>query len=376
VDKNNLNTLIRHFSPTWYASVMGTGGFANVLYLLSANFIFLKIIAQSLFFLNLCLFLVLIIPWTLRWFLHFDKLIEDLSHPIMSNFFPTMPVGGLVLGTNFFLIGKDFFSHESIIFIGNILWLNGVILCLIFAVLVTYNMVVKEKIEPEFINFSWYIPPVATIVVPLLGNMVARSNINTNIDYARAVNFTDIIFFGIGLALFVTLNSILLNRFIAHKLPGSIATPTFWIILGPIGVGTVSLLGIADVSASLKIIEPAGLGTINFMSAIFWSFGVWAFLLVVLITLKYLKSERAIPFTLSWWAFIFPLAAYTLSSFSIYQYCKVEYVYWYTVLLATLLAFLWILTFVSSIYGTFSGKYLFPKQIKQVNVAMTNKALK
>nr|WP_245523263.1 C4-dicarboxylate ABC transporter [Thermodesulfobium narugense] len=310
----------------------------------------------------------------LRWFLHINNLLEDLSHPITSNFFPTMPVGGLVLGTNFFLIGKDFFTHDSIVFIGNILWLNGVILCLIFGVLVTYNMVVKEKIEPEFINFSWYIPPVSTIVVPLLGSMVARSYININIDYARAINFTDIIFFGIGLSLFILLNSILLNRFIVHRLPGSVATPTFWIILGPIGVGTLSLLGIADVSKSLNIIESAGLETINFMVAIFWSFGVWAFLLVALITLKYLKGERKIPFTLSWWAFIFPLAAYTLSCYSIYQYCKVEYVFWYTLVLAALLAFLWILTFISSIYGTFSGKYLFPTYEKQVSTA--NKALK
>lgn len=372
--ENDFNSLIKHFSPAWFASVMGTGGFANVLYSLSSHFTFLKIIAQSLFFLNIFLFLILIIPWVLRWFLHINKLLEDLSHPIMSNFFPTMPVGGLVLGTNFFLIGKDFFSHESIVFIGNILWLNGVILCLIFGVIVTYNMVVKEKIEPEFINFSWYIPPVATIVVPLLGNMVARSYLNTNIDYARTVNFTDIIFFGIGLSLFVMLNSILLNRFIVHKLPGSVATPTFWIILGPIGVGTLSLLGIADVSASLNIIGSEGLRVINFMGAMFWSFGVWAFLLVVLITMKYLKSKRNIPFTLSWWAFIFPLAAYTLSSYSIYQYCKVEYVYWYTLFLATLLAFLWTLTFISSIYGTFSGKYLFPKQIQQLSAA--NKASK
>jgi tellurite resistance protein TehA-like permease len=223
-------------------------------------------------------------------------------------------------------------------------------------------MVVKEKIEPEFINFSWYIPPVATIVVPLLGNMVAKSYIYSNINYARAINFTDIIFFGIGLSLFVLLNSILLNRFIVHKLPGSITTPTFWIILGPIGVGTISLFGLADVSASLNIIETSGLQVIDFMGAIFWSFGVWTFLLVILITLRYLKSERSIPFTLSWWAFIFPLAAYTLSSFTIFQYCKVQYVYWYTVALATLLAFLWILTFISTIHGTLSGRYLFPQK--------------
>nr|WP_245523276.1 hypothetical protein [Thermodesulfobium narugense] len=48
--ENDFNSLIKHFSPAWFASVMGTGGFVNVLYILSAHFGFLKIIAQFLFF--------------------------------------------------------------------------------------------------------------------------------------------------------------------------------------------------------------------------------------------------------------------------------------------------------------------------------------
>ena len=54
--ENDFNSLIKHFSPAWFASVMGTGGFANVLYSLSPHFTSLKIIAQSLFFLNIFLF--------------------------------------------------------------------------------------------------------------------------------------------------------------------------------------------------------------------------------------------------------------------------------------------------------------------------------
>jgi C4-dicarboxylate transporter/malic acid transport protein. len=100
-EKISFNDVVRHFSPAWYASVMGTGGLANVLYMLSGKMTILKPLSVVVFWLNILLFLLLIGPWTARWFLHFDKLKDDLRHPVMSNFFVTMPVGGLILGTNF-----------------------------------------------------------------------------------------------------------------------------------------------------------------------------------------------------------------------------------------------------------------------------------
>lgn len=89
------------------------------------------------------------------------------------------------------------------------------------------------------------------------------------------------------------------------------AAPTFWIILGPIGVGTLSLMGIADSSKLLGLIS--SVDAIKMLSLILWGFGLWAFVLTLAITIKYMRND-GVPFTLSWWAFIFPLAAYTLSS--------------------------------------------------------------
>ncbi|EGD52157.1 C4-dicarboxylate transporter/malic acid transport protein [Thermoanaerobacter ethanolicus JW 200] len=353
------NCIIRHFSPAWYASVMGTGGFANVLYLLSAEMPFLKPVAIALFFLNIFLFLIFIIPWVGRWFLHFDKLIEDLKHPVMSNFFVTMPVGGLILGTNFFMIGKEYFSMAFIVTLSTILWIYGVALALIFGVFVTYNMMITEGIGPELTNYSWYITPVASIVVPLLGNLLVKVYAAKNMELAKLINITDIVFYGIGLMLFVILSSIILNRFINHAMPHAMATPTFWIILGPIGVGTVSLMGIADASKEIGLILVAD--SLKMLSLILWGFGLWAFVLTVIITIKYLM-EGGIPFSLSWWAFIFPLSAYTLSAFNVFMYTKIQLIYWYTVLLAILLAILWISTFIKSLIGTLNGTLLVPPE--------------
>jgi len=208
------------------------------------------------------------------------------------------------LEQTFFVIGKEYFSMAFIVTLGTILWIYGVALALVFGVFVTYNMMITENIGPELTNYSWYITPVASIAVSLLGNLLVNAYVIKNIELAKLINIIDIIFYGIGLMLFVILSSIILNRFISHTMPHAMATPTFWIILGPIGVGTVSLMGVADASKEIRLILVAD--SLKMLSLILWGFGLWAFVLTVIITIKYLM-KGGIPFSLSWWAFIFPL---------------------------------------------------------------------
>lgn len=351
------NCISRYFSPGWYAAVMGTGGFANVLYLLSGGLPFLKSLAVGLFFLNIFIFLVFLTPWVARWLFHFDMLKEDLKNPILSNFFVTMPVGGLILGTNFFIIGKEYFSMNFIVILGTILWIFSVLLALFFGVFVIYKIMMSESIRPEQINYSWFITPVASIAIPLLGNFLVVAYMDKNIEFAKFINIIDIIYYGIGFTLFVILSSIILNRFIIHKMPDSMATPTFWIILGPIGVGTVSLMGIADVSKKLGLIM--SVDGLNMLSLFLWGFGLWALIITIVITIKDIRG-KGIPFSISWWAFIFPLSAYTLSSINVYEFTKIQAIYWYTVLLTVLLTTLWGITFIKSLIGIINGKLLIP----------------
>jgi C4-dicarboxylate transporter/malic acid transport protein len=356
-EKISLNNIIRHFSPAWYASVMGTGGLANVMFALSAKIEGLKPISVILWVFNIFLFVLFIVPWFARWFMHFDKVKEDLKHPMMSNFFVTMPVGALILGTNFFVIGKDYFSMGFITGLGMVFWIFCALSALGFGIFVIYNMMTSKGVSPELMNFSWLIPPVASIVVPLLGNPLIKAYATTNAALAGFLNLADICFLGIGLMLFLILSPMLISRFISYKMPPSMVTPTFWIILGPIGVGTLSFMGIADSSELLNWLNSADV--IKFLALIIWGFGLWAIFLTVSITIRYLK-QGGIPFSLSWWAFIFPLAAYTLSSINVYQMLKIGAVLWYSVILAILLAVLWIGTLARSLMGVFSGRLLVP----------------
>ncbi len=349
--------LVRHFSPAWYASVMGTGGLANVLYTLGMKRPFLRPLAIGLWWLNILLFLLLIGPWIVRWFRHFDSLLVDLKHPVMSNFFVTMPVGALVLGTNFFMMGKAYFSASFISGLGLALWVFDVALTLFFGVFVVYNLMAAEKIEPELTNFSWFITPVASIIIPLLGGPLAQAYAPRHLSLAKTIGLVDLIFFGTGLILFFVFCSILIDRFIKHPMPQAMVTPTFWIILGPVGIGTISLLGLADSAGLFGL--PAAADALKMAAVIFWGFGFWAFLLTVVISIKYLKNG-GIPFSLSWWAFIFPLAAYVLSCLKVYNLTGAGAVMWYAGLLTLILAVLWVATFLRSLIGAVSGRLFLP----------------
>lgn len=359
----NDDSLVRHFSPAWFAASMGTGGLANLIYQLSNNLEFLKIIAYILWGLNAIMFISFLIPWILRWFLHIDRLMEDMRHPVMSNFFVTMPVAAIILATNFLTMGGSFLSTDFIYDLSLILWIFGITTTLILSIYVTYNMVASDGITPEVANFSWFITPVASVVVPMLGNPLVGHYMMFNPELAKFINLMDLSFFGIGMLLFLILSAIVLNRFIFHKLPHIMMLPTFWIILGPIGVGTISLFGLASVNASIGyLLSP---NTFQVLGVILWGFGFWAFGIVIFITAKYLFSGK-LPFTLSWWAFIFPLVAYTLSSLLVYHYTNSTFIYIYTIFLTLVLISLWLLTLIQTIIGIYTKKLLLPaKPIKQ-----------
>ena len=98
--------IIKNFAPSWFASIMGTGILA-ITSLFYARYIpFLKNVSNALFYFNVVFFFILLIPWILRWIFFRRQALDDLEHPVLSNFYATIAIGMLVLAANFIVIGK------------------------------------------------------------------------------------------------------------------------------------------------------------------------------------------------------------------------------------------------------------------------------
>jgi len=120
--KIEFSEIVKHFLRL-VCLFMGTGGLANLLYLLSSSLAFLKPIALILFWLNIVLF------WyncsmVLRWFIHFNSLLSDFKHPMISNF--SWPCRRPRLSWELIsLLSKRIFRRRFIDGLGLVMWIVG-----------------------------------------------------------------------------------------------------------------------------------------------------------------------------------------------------------------------------------------------------------
>lgn len=126
--------------------------------------------------------------------------------------------------------------------------------------------------------------------------------------------------FGVGFLLFIFVGSIIYHRYTYHELPISRLAPTFMIGLAPtsiIVIILVKLMGAVE-NISFDIKQSLILPIIKIISIMMWGYSVWWFILACILLLYYLRN-RDHPFVFGWWAYTFPMAAFTISNGALYH---------------------------------------------------------
>lgn len=334
-----MNIFIKNFSPSWFASVMGTGILAITSLNYSQYLPFLADVARVLFYFNIALFFVLFIPWTLRWFLFKKEALEDLQHPVISNFYPTFAVALLVLAVNFIVIGHN-------LFVGSLFWLAGAISTIFFGVLIPFIMYKGEHVALDHINAAWFIPPVGLIVMPIAGSLLIPHYDGVMQELIIFINYFG---WGAGFFIYLSLLAICMYRFILHHPLPNTLVPTIWITLGPIGAGIIALVNLIKNSPFITISEPFFV-----FAFIFWGSGIWWLLIAILMTIHYIRTIK-LPYAMSWWAFTFPLGAYVGSCHVVAQIFSLEIVDFIGFGLYLLLVFLWSVTLIKTALAVYHG---------------------
>ncbi|AHF80760.1 TDT family transporter [Thermococcus paralvinellae] len=319
---------VKEFAPSWFASVMGTGALALVSLAYSSKVSILKSVAVGLTYLNTALFFILLVPWVLRWFKYKENALKDLYHPVICHFYGTIAIALLVLSADYLLILKNLTLAKAF-------WLIGMPLTIFFAFLIPYLMFIQERIDIKNVTPAWFIPPVGLIVIPLSGG--ALMNTFSGI-WKEVMVFVNYFAWGAGFFLYLALFAIVMHRFIAHEpLPCGIA-PAIWINLGPIGAGTSTLYMLVKNSEFITMKEP-----FLAFGLIFWGFGIWWFVMAVIMTLHYIRKLN-LPYSLAWWAFIFPLGAYVSATHNVALAFGIDIIDSFGFVLYWLLFGLWLVT--------------------------------
>lgn len=355
------NEISQHFAPGWFASVMGTAILAI------AIFVFRKFVPFAyelqLFFITIAilLFLTLLIPWLTRWLKYPQAVRKDLAHPVSAAFFPTMPISLLVLGIALEKTPLAFLPESASRNILLILWIAGSAGILLFALSILSTFFHMEKIKWEAATLGWLIPPVSALLVPILGSSLAVYF--STPPWGNIIFFTSLMFLGVGSLLFLLVMGTVFTRYIFYALPPAQLTPTLWVGIAPTSILTIVILKLTKPTQTIFAASPQTMEVFDLLakmgSITLWGFALFWLTLALLVTLK-THRQSPLPFALSWWAFIFPVGAFTVASGILYQAVPFALFLWAGLAALIGLLALWLITMGRTLRGAWQGSLFLP----------------
>ena len=309
---------LRGFHPGWYGAVMGTAIVGIIAYqdpgLPAALHDPTRTFGTLMVGLAAVLAVVLGVPYVARWIRHPDAARADLRDPVAGALYGTFPGGILVLAVGIATVGPSVMSADTTASIVAVLTIPGMLLAFLLSIVFAALLFVSREVDQQKANGAWFIPPVVNIIVPMallpLVPHVAAADLSTLI----VVGFA---FWGMGFLLFLLVASLLYDRLVFHPLPAAPLAPSLWIGLGPLGVGALALLALAGAGGSVwgSAAPAVGAGA-SIGAAALWGFGLWWLAAAIVLLVAYLRRGR-LPYGLGWWAFTFPLGAFTASTLAL-----------------------------------------------------------
>lgn len=269
---------LKHYPVGLFASVMGTCGLSLACQRYSQIWgwpdiagLPLLVLAYVLFFAN-----GFIYAGKLVW--HRSDVADEFDHPVRLSFFPTITIGMLLLG-----IGTIDYHRD----LAALMWASGTAGHFLLTLAIVSRWITRS-FEIIHINPVWFLPVVGNILVPIVG---------------VELGFTELswFFFTIGLVFWLVLFVIIFYRILFHpELPEKMM-PTLFILMAPPAVGFISytkLTGAFDYFARILI--------------------YLAFFLLLVLACQ-IGRFRRLRFTVTWWAYTFPVCAVSIATTLAYK---------------------------------------------------------
>lgn len=270
---------LEHFPITMFAIIMGLSGL-TITYQKAHELLECPcIVGDILVATTTILFFIICFIYLAKTVKYPQTVQKEFAHPIRVNFFAAISISMLLLS----IVYKELYPSISALF-----WYPGVILHL-FLTLHTISFWISRNQEITHSNPAWFIPIVGNVIVPIGGIGLAE---------IEALLF----FFSIGMFFWIVLFAIIFNRIIFHNQLATKFLPTLFILIAPPAVGFVSYVKL--------------FGIIDFFATFLFSIALFFTLLIVFMY----KNFIGIKFFISWWAFIFPLAAMTIATLVMYSF--------------------------------------------------------
>ncbi|KAK0455353.1 voltage-dependent anion channel [Desarmillaria tabescens] len=324
--RKNINDIVRHFSPAWFAVIMGTGSisilFRTIPYGLGSQG--MKTLSLAFFFLDICLFIICLLVSVLRYTIYPETWGPMIRHPSQSLYACTFPMGAVtILTTAVSLIHEDYgLGGKSFLYVIWWLWWIDVACSFLCCFGVLYCMQTVHVHTLQTMTTIWLLPVVTLVVASSAGGIIALSLYKYSLEYALVTITSSIFMLSIGLSLALMLLTMYLLRLIVHGLPSGSQITSVFLPLGPMGQAGYSILLLGQFFrttlplpyGSSELLTDKSTGrSINvfctIVTMILWSLAsMWLFF--ALLGLQKTLRQTSVPFRLQIWGIIFPNGVY------------------------------------------------------------------
>lgn len=262
---------LQYFPLPMFATTMGLSGLTLVSHKMewmlgSQGWLF-----HTLAYLTLAIYIAILATYTIKSLKYPQAVLGDWNHPIKISFFPAASISLLLLGAAFHPI------NDRLSFF---LWATGCFFQFFLSMAIINSWINHARYEIVHSTPAWFIPAVGNIIVPLVGVYHAPAELSW-------------FFFAWGILFWIILLILIINRLMFHNPMAQKLLPTLFILLAPPSIGFVSYIQLV--------------GELDILGRLIYYWAAFFFFLLM----SQVHRMVRIKFAMSWWAYTFPLAAFT-----------------------------------------------------------------
>jgi len=260
-----VNPSFRHFPIPMFAVAMGLAGLSLLLKKASGMGVIAWPVTFGVLSFATVAYSLIVLCYGYKIIRYFSAVQQEWQNPIRISFFPVISITLLLLSGSFFDINRD---------VSYLLFCIGVSLQFILSMAIINSWINNPRYEVTHTTPAWFIPVVGNVVVPVVG-----------VDHGMmSVSW---LFFAWGVIFWGILLIIVFHRLLFHPPLPQKLLPTLFILLAPPSVSFLAYLKLS--------------GGFNDMAV------------------TQIKRMLAIQFSLVWWAYTFPLSAFTVSLLTMHE---------------------------------------------------------
>jgi len=330
--------------PGYFAMVMATGIVSIALDLQGFS-----LLSMSLLGLNLLIYPVLLILFTIRFGRYRDAFLADMANSQRGVGFFTWVAAPGVLGAQVLLL-----AHAAGVAL--ILWFIAVIAWIVTAYGVFAAIILRDG-KPgmaQALNGGWLVSAVATQSVAILTVLLAQAGIWGG--FTEAAMFASLAMWLGGGMQYILVIAMLFQRLTVLPVSAQDLAPPYWINMGAVAISTLAGVTLVRAGALSPLIAELT-EFITGLTLLYWSIGTgWIPMLVVLGVWRFVVHGSPLSYEPLIWSMVFPLGMYSVCTYRLADLLSVNLLAPVAIIFAALALVAWAGALVGLIFSLRSAQ--------------------